>query len=127
LGRDIRHSKDSYAQDQGPYAAAHQRAAIPAPNRCGLEKWLPRRSNLRWPGATQWLAMLKCGKVKNLTEIAALEGVDNSYVSQMVNLTDPAPDIVEAILEGALPDHLTLFDLAVDPPADWEEQRVRFR
>jgi len=82
---------------------------------------------LRWPGATQWLAMLKCGKVKNLTEIAALEGVDNSYVSQMVNLTDPAPDIVEAILEGALPDHLTLFDLAVDPPADWEEQRVRFR
>jgi hypothetical protein len=71
--------------------------------------------------------MLKCGKVKNLTEIAALEGVDNSYVSQMVNLTDPAPDIVEAILEGALPDHLTLFDLAVDPPADWEEQRVRFR
>jgi hypothetical protein len=31
--------------------------------------------------------MLKSGKVKNLTEIAALEGVDNSYVSRMVNLT----------------------------------------
>ena len=36
-----------------------------------------------------------------------------------------APDIVEAILEDALPDHLTLFDLAVDPPALWEEQRKR--
>jgi hypothetical protein len=65
------------------------------------------------------------GKVKNLTEIAALEGVDNSYVSRMVNLTTLAPDIVEAILEDALPDHLTLFDIAVDPPALWEEQRLR--
>ena len=72
----------------------------------------------------RWLAMLESGKVKNLTEIAALEGVDNSYVSRMVNLTTLAPDIVEAILEDALPDHLTLFDLAVDPPALWEEQRA---
>ena len=73
----------------------------------------------------RWLAMLESGKVKNLTEIAALEGVDNSYVSRMVNLTTLAPDIVEAILEDALPDHLTLFDLAVDPPALWGEQRLR--
>ena len=73
----------------------------------------------------RWLAMLESGKVKNLTEIAALEGVDNSYVSRMVNLTTLAPDIVEAILEDVLPDHLTLFDLAVDPPALWEEQRKR--
>ena len=72
----------------------------------------------------RWLAMLESGKVKNLTEIAALEGVDNSYVSRMVNLTTLAPDLVEAILEDALPDHLTLFDLAVDPPALWEEQRL---
>ena len=72
----------------------------------------------------RWLAMLESGKVKNLTDIAALEGVDNSYVSRMVNLTTLAPDIVEAILEDALPDHLTLFDLAVDPPALWEEQRL---
>ena len=73
----------------------------------------------------RWLAMLESGKVKNLTEIAALEGIDNSYVSRMVNLTTLAPDIVEAILEDALPDHLTLFDIAVDPPALWEEQRKR--
>ena len=43
--------------------------------------------------------------------------------SRMVNLTTLVPDIVEAILEDALPDHLTLFDIAVDPPALWEEQR----
>ena len=73
----------------------------------------------------RWLATLATGKVKNLTEIAALEGVDNSYVSRMVNLTTLAPDIVEAILEDALPDHLTLFDIAVDPPALWEDQRLQ--
>ena len=61
--------------------------------------------------------------MKSLTEIAALEGVDNSYVSRMVNLTMLAPDIVEVILEDALPDHLTFFDIAVDPPALWDEQR----
>ena len=31
----------------------------------------------------------------------------------------------EAILLNELPDHLTLFDLAVDPPALWDEQRAR--
>jgi hypothetical protein len=57
-------------------------------------------------------------------EIAAQEGVDNSYVSRMMNLTVLSPDIVEAILDDALPDHLTLFDIAVDPPALWERQRA---
>lgn len=42
-----------------------------------------------------------------------------------MNLTILAPDIVEAILLNALPDHVTLFDIAVDPPALWEEQRER--
>jgi hypothetical protein len=50
-----------------------------------------------------------------------IKGVDNSYVSWMVNLTTLAPDIVEAILEDELLDHLMLFDLAVDPPLLWEE------
>lgn len=71
------------------------------------------------------MAMLESGEAKSLREIAALEGVDNSYVSRMVNLTTLAPDIVDAILLNELPDHLTLFDLAVDPPAMWEEQRAR--
>jgi hypothetical protein len=73
----------------------------------------------------RWLAMLESGEVKSLKEIATREGIDNSYVSRMVNLTTLAPDIVAAILDDALPNHVTLFDLAVDPPALWEEQRVR--
>lgn len=60
------------------------------------------------------------GEAKSLKEIAAREGIDNSYVSRMVNLTTLAPDIVAAILDDALPNHITLFDLAVDPPALWD-------
>ncbi len=73
----------------------------------------------------RWLAMLESGDAKSLRAIAALEGVDSSYVSRMVNLTTLAPDIVDAILQNVLPDHLTLFDLAVDPPASWDAQRAR--
>ncbi|WP_430231990.1 hypothetical protein [Nitrosomonas communis] len=62
-----------------------------------------------------------------MREIAAWEGVDNSYVSRMVNLTMLAPDIVAAILDDALPNHITLFDLAVDTPVLWEEQMERGR
>ena len=75
----------------------------------------------------RWLAMLESGEAKSLKEIAAREGIDNSYVSRMVNLTTLAPDIVAAILDDAMPNHVTLFDLAVDPPALWEDQRARLR
>lgn len=70
-------------------------------------------------------AMLESGEAKSLKEIATREGIDNSYVSRMVNLTTLAPDVVAAILDDALPNHITLFDLAVDPPALWDEQRER--
>ena len=73
----------------------------------------------------RWLAMLESGEVRNLSEIGAKEKIDNSYVSRMVNLTTLAPDIVAAILDDTLPNHITLFDLAVDPPALWDEQRAR--
>jgi len=73
----------------------------------------------------RWLAMLESGEATSLKEIAAREEIDNSYVSRMVNLTTLAPDIVAAILDDTLPNHVTLFDLAVDPPALWNEQRER--
>ena len=72
-----------------------------------------------------WLDMLETGQAKSLSEIAEKEGVDNSYVSRMVNLTALAPDIVEAILDDQLPPTVTLFDLAVDPPRLWNQQRQK--
>jgi hypothetical protein len=73
----------------------------------------------------RWLGMLESGEVKNLSEIALKEGVDNSYISRMVNLTTLAPQIVTAILDETLPDNITLFELAVNPPMLWDEQCKR--
>ncbi len=72
----------------------------------------------------RWLAMLESGEAKSLKEIATLEGIDNSYVSRMVNLTTLAPDIVTAILDETLPPEVTLFELASGTPLLWEEQRA---
>ena len=67
----------------------------------------------------RWLAMLESGEVKTMRELAAREGVDNGYVSRIINLTLLPPWTVTAILDDALPNHITLFDLAVDLPLVW--------
>jgi hypothetical protein len=60
----------------------------------------------------RWAAMLESGEVISMKEIARREGVNDSYVSRMVNLTTLAPDIVAAILDESLPPEVTLFELA---------------
>lgn len=72
----------------------------------------------------RWMGLLESGKAGNLTEVAELEGMDRAYVSRMVNLTTLAPDIVAAILDESLPEHVTLFDLASGTPLLWDEQRA---
>jgi len=59
---------------------------------------------------------LESEEVTSFREIADLEKIDDSYVSRMVNLTCLPPDIVADILEDELPNHITLFELANDPP-----------
>ena len=41
-----------------------------------------------------------------------------------MNLTTLAPNIMAAILDGTLPDHVTLFELASGTPLLWDEQRA---
>lgn len=62
-----------------------------------------------------------------MREIAKKGGIDISYVSRMINLTTLAPDIIKLILDNKAPEHISLFDLAVDPPRLWTEQRKRFK
>jgi hypothetical protein len=73
----------------------------------------------------RWLAMLESGEVSTLRELALKEGVDNSYITRMVNLTTLAPEIVAAILDDALPNNITLLELAVNLPLLWDEQLKR--
>jgi hypothetical protein len=52
-----------------------------------------------------------------------MQGMDHTYVSRMVNLATFAPNIVAAILDESLSDHVTLFDLASGTLLLWSEQR----
>ena len=63
--------------------------------------------------------MLESGEAKSMKEIGRREGVDDSCVSRMVNLTTLAPDIVAAILDETLPVELALFELAAGTPLLW--------
>ncbi|MBI3479276.1 MAG: LacI family transcriptional regulator [Nitrosomonadales bacterium] len=67
----------------------------------------------------RWLAMLESGEAKTMRELAAREGVDNSYVSRMINMTLLPPWTIAAILDDSLPDDAILFDMVVDPPLAW--------
>ncbi len=73
----------------------------------------------------RWLAMLESGEAKSITELAAREKIDNSYMCRMLNLTTLAPDIGAAILDETLPQRVTVHKLAISPPVLWEEQRAR--
>ena len=84
----------------------------------------PTQMQLALVRGHRWLAILESGKARNLAEVAEMEGMDRAYVSRMVNLTTLAPDIVAAILDESLPDHVTLFDLASGTPLLWDEQRT---
>jgi hypothetical protein len=76
--------------------------------------------------AHRWLAMLESGEYRSVKELAAKEGVDNSYISRMMNLTTLAPDIVTAILDERVPQDLLLLDMAISPPMLWDDQRAAF-
>lgn len=84
----------------------------------------PTQMQLALARGHRWLGLLESGKARNMAEVAKLEGMDPAYVSRMVNLTTLAPDIVAAILDESLPDHVTLFDLASATPLLWDEQRA---
>lgn len=72
--------------------------------------------------AFRWQAMLENGTYRCLDEIGKAERIAPSFVSRVIRLTLLAPDIVEAILEGRQPAHLTLKDLMGPFPMEWQRQ-----
>ena len=60
-----------------------------------------------------------------MTEIASRSGVSNSYVKKLMPLAFLAPNIIEAIIAGKQPAHLTTQMLIrqISIPSDWEQQK----
>ncbi len=72
--------------------------------------------------AFRWLRMLESGRFATITELAAAENINASYVSRILRLALLAPEIVEAILDGRQPDGMTLPGLMQPLLEDWRRQ-----
>ena len=73
--------------------------------------------------AWRWQRMLDDGVYASVSEIGDAENISKSYVSRILRLALPAPDIVEAILAGRADQGLTLDRLERPLPMSWAEQR----
>jgi hypothetical protein len=74
--------------------------------------------------AHRWRRLLESGEYATITELAAAEKINQSYVCRILRLTLLAPDIVEAILDGRQPAGLDLDSLLKPLPADWTAQAI---
>ena len=74
----------------------------------------------------RWQRMLEDGDYTTLGDLAKAENLNPTYISRLVRLALLAPDIVEAIMVGLQPAHLTMKDLMGPFPAEWAKQRAWF-
>ena len=70
-----------------------------------------------------WHQRLMSGEIKTIRDVAKIYGYTERQVGKILRLATLAPDIVEAILEGAQPPDLTLQALTMPLPFDWPGQR----
>jgi len=69
--------------------------------------------------AFRWQRMLETGRFATISELAAAEQINASYVSRILRLALLAPEIVEAILDGRQPEGMTLPGLLVGVEVEW--------
>ena len=72
--------------------------------------------------AHRWQRMLESGECGSITELAAAEQIDRSYLCRVLRLTLLAPKIIEAIMDGRQPEEVTLPALMKPFSIDWEKQ-----
>ena len=68
--------------------------------------------------------MLESGECASITELAAAEKIDRSYLCRVLRLTLLAPEMVEAIMDGRQAEAATLPELMKGFPVEWARQRV---
>lgn len=76
--------------------------------------------------AFRWQRLLQDGAFCSIGELARSEKINPSYVSRVLRLAFLSPAVIEKILEGKQPAHLTLTDLMTPFPADWTLQERIF-
>jgi hypothetical protein len=77
--------------------------------------------------AHRWRRMLESGAYASITELAAAENINQSYLCRILRLNLLAPDIVEGALNGTLSPEFTLERAMKPVPIVWEGQRRALR
>lgn len=74
----------------------------------------------------RWQRLLSNGSYATIEDLAAAEKINPSYVSRVTRLAFLSPGIIEAILDGEQPAHLTMKDLLAPFPSEWSQQESHF-
>jgi DNA invertase Pin-like site-specific DNA recombinase len=73
--------------------------------------------------AHAWYRRVVRGQLTGCRSIAKATGLDERYVTRIFQCAFLAPDIVESILDGRQPPHMTLQNMRIRLPIDWAAQR----
>jgi hypothetical protein len=96
----------------------------------GATAWAPQRARVdnamvkAIARAHRWRRLLESGEYGSITDLAAAEKINQSYVCRVLRLTLLAPDVVEAILDGRHTVEMTLATMMEPFPVGWQEQRL---
>ena len=74
--------------------------------------------------AFRWKRMLESGEFASISELAAKEGIAFTYMARLMRLSLLSPKLVDAVMDGRQPAHITLANLMDPFPADWKEQHA---
>ncbi len=74
----------------------------------------------------RWHRKLFNGTHASIEDMAKSENISPSFVSRILRLAYLSPTVVEAILDGKYPAHLTMKDLMEPFPMDWACQEKIF-
>jgi hypothetical protein len=72
--------------------------------------------------AYRWQEQLESGESTGLEDLAAINGLDLTYVGRCLRLTSLAPEIVQLILNGDEPEGVISRRVPRDLPVVWAEQ-----
>jgi hypothetical protein len=75
--------------------------------------------------AHEWVRKIVAGEYRDQRAIAAATGLNERYVSRIIQSAFLAPDIVEAIFKGRQAPEVTLATLLNGVPLSWAEQTAR--
>ena len=98
-------------------SSGHTHVEIVGVNYDNNRHCLLRMIALSW----KWSEMLFSGKVNSVSRLAKEVGFSEPYVTRIVSLFNLAPCIVEDIVNGHIPDGLSITRMQ-NLPDDWQEQ-----